>query len=358
MENPFNPQFGALPNVFIGREKIIDNVIFGTKHLNSPFRTTIISGIRGSGKTALLSDVKKILSKNKKVIVVDVTANEKMLTEILQLLEIQTQNLLGKTLSNLTGFEINVLGSGVSVTKENKELSFRIELDIILEKLSDAGITVVILIDEVHNSVPEIRELAIAYQHFIRDERKISMVMAGLPNSVSDVLNDNVLTFLRRSDLIYLQNLDMDAATAAFVNEFQKGKKDFDETALKLAVQLTEGYAYFYQLVGYYLFEVTEFIDEKIVLQTIEMAKQQLFRSIHDLVWHELSDLDKEFLYVMTEDEAESKTGDIAKRLERDTSTVSTYRQRLIDAGVIARAKYGYVKFVLPYMKEYILEHM
>jgi AAA+ ATPase superfamily predicted ATPase len=358
MENPFNPQFGALPNIFIGRKQIIENITFGTQHANSPFRTTIISGIRGSGKTALLSDIKQILSQDKKVIVVDVTAHEQMLDEILQLIDIQTQTTLGKSLSSLTGIEINLFGSGVSLSKENPKLSFRVQLDLVLQKLTESGITVVIQIDEVHNNVPQIRELAIAYQHFVRDNRKIALVMAGLPSSVSDVLNDDVLTFLRRSNLIYLTNLDLESATTAFIDVFSEANKVYNEQALRLAVKLTEGYAYFYQLVGYYLFEVTKNIDENLVQETVAMAKQQLYRSVHDLIWKELSDLDKEFLHAMSEDDGDSKTGDIAERLNRNTSTISTYRQRLIDAGVIARSRYGYVKFTLPYMKDYIIEHM
>jgi len=80
--NPFNPQFGKRPRQFIGRELIIYDFIQSLDDSNDPNRTTIITGIRGSGKTAILSDIHMSLDP-KAYAIIDVTAQDGMLLEIL-----------------------------------------------------------------------------------------------------------------------------------------------------------------------------------------------------------------------------------------------------------------------------------
>lgn len=43
---------------------------------------------------------------------------------------------------------------------------------------------------------------------------------------------------------------------------------------------------------------------------------------------------------------------------ESSPSSVGSYRKRLIDAGFIVGAGYGRVSFAIPYMREYLLEHV
>jgi predicted AAA+ superfamily ATPase len=57
--NPFNPQFGRLPQSFIGRDDIIREFAGSLDDLNDPNRTMILTGLRGSGKTSLLTDIEK-----------------------------------------------------------------------------------------------------------------------------------------------------------------------------------------------------------------------------------------------------------------------------------------------------------
>src|SRR5947199_154398 len=58
-----------------------------------------------------------------------------------------------------------------------------------------------ITLDEIHQiQIGELRELATTVQHAFRDERQLAFVGAGLASAVSDVVNDDVLTFLRRAE--------------------------------------------------------------------------------------------------------------------------------------------------------------
>ena len=58
MHNPFTPSFGIIPPYMAGREDLIEELSNAFSNgLGDPNLSTIVSGPRGSGKTALLSFV-------------------------------------------------------------------------------------------------------------------------------------------------------------------------------------------------------------------------------------------------------------------------------------------------------------
>ena len=60
---------------------------------------------------------------------------------------------------------------------------------------------ILITLDEIQGGVvSELRELAVVLQHSIRERRRFAFFAAGLPAAVDNLLNDDVLTFLRRAD--------------------------------------------------------------------------------------------------------------------------------------------------------------
>lgn len=53
------------------------------------------------------------------------------------------------------------------------------------------------------------------------------------------------------------------------------------------------------------------------------------------------------------------KSGDVAARLGRKTSELSTVRQRLLDKGLVyATEEYGYVDFTVPRFGEFMVRYM
>lgn len=58
LHNPFTPSFGIIPPYMAGREDLIEELSNAFSNgLGDPNLSTIVSGPRGSGKTALLSFV-------------------------------------------------------------------------------------------------------------------------------------------------------------------------------------------------------------------------------------------------------------------------------------------------------------
>lgn len=84
-----------------------------------------------------------------------------------------------------------------------EKTDLRIVLEKVLKQLKEKGIKVLVTLDEAQ-STPEVKQLAATYQLMRREKYNISLVMTGLPSEVSELQNDNVLTFLLRSGRLTL----------------------------------------------------------------------------------------------------------------------------------------------------------
>jgi energy-coupling factor transporter ATP-binding protein EcfA2 len=354
--NPFNPQFGVKPDSFVGRDKIINDFLDGLDFINSPQRTTVLTGLRGSGKTALLSDI-SVLVKKKNCISVNVTARDGLLADIIGDLNRSAKKWISKAISKIETVSVGVLGISFAITRGSKSqtFGFRQALTDILEELDRHDIGVVFTIDEVHNDTKEMQEFIIVYQHLIREERNVALLMAGLPNAVYALLNNKILTFFRRSNRIFLHNIDIELVDKLYQSTF----RDYDRNPTSIvseAAVLTSGYPYLVQLIGYYLWGITNKTITQAKLDfCLRQAKQDLFQNIHDLIYRDLSAKDREFIEAMCQDNGTSKFADVIDRMGVAKGYASKYRQRLLDSGLIQREGRGELSFTLPFMQEFVV---
>ena len=59
--NPFSLMFGRPPQTIISRSKVSADIIQGFDSVTPVFQTCLISGVRGSGKTVLMTSVSRQL---------------------------------------------------------------------------------------------------------------------------------------------------------------------------------------------------------------------------------------------------------------------------------------------------------
>jgi hypothetical protein len=259
------------------------------------------------------------------------------------------------------GFSAGALGFSLGITKKNvnEAHSFRFVVSELLDKLKAKQIQTVFLIDEVHNETPEMREFITTYQHLVREEYDVSLLMAGLPSSVNDVLNDKVLTFLRRAQRVELESIDPKAVEIAYDEAFGQAKRSFVEEALSLSAKATEGYPYLIQLIGYFMYNAgKDCIDEKLVQQALTLSKIELFKNVHDKIFGDLSVRDRDFLFAMAESDDPAPVAWIRECLDVTPGYISKYRERLLADGVVKTAGYGKLSFAVPYMGEYLQEKL
>ncbi|KAF0957757.1 LuxR C-terminal-related transcriptional regulator [Rhodococcus sp. T7] len=79
----------------------------------------------------------------------------------------------------------------------------------------------------------------------------MAFVAAGLPASISDLLGDDVLTFLRRADRHSLGAVPLDEVAQAIREPLEETGRSIGDDDCRTAAEATNGYPFLIQLVGY-----------------------------------------------------------------------------------------------------------
>jgi len=358
-KNIFLPAFGVKPHFLVGRNKLIEDFLDG---LNRPIghhmRATFFKGQRGMGKTALLLEIAdKATQQN--YIVARVTAGERMLEEILQTIQINGEGYIPKTSKRVKGVSAGALGFSLGLTfsdEVDKKYGFRIKLSMLADELNKYGKGILILVDEVQSSGAAMRELATTYQHLIGENKNLAVAMAGLPGTISLVLNDEILTFLNRAHKVELEPIALPEVELYYSHALSEAGKSITEDLLQQAVKATRGYPYLVQLIGYYIMELTG--DEPVITQAVlsaalETSRLQLVENVFKTSMKDLSQGDITFLKAMADDDVESSSKAIRERLKKSNSYFQQYRLRLLESGLIYQVRRGLYAYTLPYLGEY-----
>ena len=360
MNNPFEPAFGNRPEKIVGRDKELDTIIGGlATRSGSRSRATFISGLRGMGKTALLLEIESRASKLGFVVARSV-ASEHMTSTLIERLQIRGSQFVGESRRHISGFNAGALGFsfGLTFTDEVRQgYGFETKLGLLCDRLSDeAGLGVMLLVDEVLASSGEMRELATAYQNLVGDGKNIAICMAGLPSAVSDVLNDKVLTFLNRATKIEVGPIDTLSICTYYLAAFKEAGVVADRQVVERAAELCEGFPYLMQLIGYYLVEDGRetAIDSQVLERALEHSKKDLASNVFRPTLDALSHKDVEFLVAMAQDRGRTRMSDVQARMGVDNGYAQNYRRRLLGAGVIQAPRRGEVEFAVPYLSAYL----
>ncbi|MBQ9698180.1 MAG: hypothetical protein IJV46_06550 [Acidaminococcaceae bacterium] len=356
----FRPSLGNRPDQLIGRDDVLEKVTDGLQsYRGSAERATLLVGQRGMGKTALLLEI------GDKAAAIDyvtarVTCNESMLENLIELLQRAGEKFIKNPTSSIKGFSAGALGFsfGLTFTEEaQRSFGFRVKLEMICEKLAEAGKRVLILVDEVSPSVAQMRELASAYQELVGNEADISIVMAGLPSAISDILNYKTLTFLNRAQRIPVGLLPVSEVELYYSTAFSRAGINTTAAIVKQAAIYTKGFPYLVQLIGYYLSKLSEggkTVDASALAQAERLAAEEIDSKVFQAMINPLSDKDLDFLKAIAQDSGASNMTVLEKRMGISHGTAQTYRKRLIDAGIIFSPRRGEVALVIPQLASYL----
>ncbi|MCL2152200.1 MAG: ATP-binding protein [Oscillospiraceae bacterium] len=358
--NVFSPTFGFRPEYIVGRDKEISDFMESISAApGHPNRATFFIGQRGMGKTVLLLELAD-RARKAGFIVVRVVASETMLDEIIEGIQIAGERYTDERKNPVKSVSAGAFGFSVGLTfteEIRKNYGFSTKLSLLCEALTKQKKGVLFLIDEIYASTMEMRVFATTYQHLVGDGMNVAVAMAGLPNAISSVLNDKILTFLNRAYKVNLNTLLIADVNACYAKALRDLEIEFDAETLDLAARATDGYPYLLQLIGYHMIK---FLDgeSKLTATTVELAITNSKRALASDVFlpclQPLSAEDKRFLEAMAIDNEESKVSDISDRLQVGKSHTQTYRKRLIEAGLIHSPSRGILEFSIPYIKQYI----
>ncbi len=365
-KNPFHPTFGVSPPLLVGRDSLIEAVAEAIEDgPGAPGRATLYTGPRGSGKTVLLNAVED-QAKNQGWAVISETAGPGFIERIThQHLPLLLRNLDPEAVrKRLSGFNIPLgpLGSAGAdwdtVESHVIQTGLRNQIDLLTDLLAADGLGLLITLDEVHHQqIDELRQFGVTVQHAFREERELMFVGAGLSSAVSDLLNDEVLTFLRRADRHHLGSVSSRDVARAIREPVTDAGRMIGGEALTAMVEGTGGYPFLIQLVGqrtWRLHPGTKEITVDDAQEGVAQARRRLGSLVYEPALADASDIDKTFLLAMAKDDGPSKMADIQQRLAVNGSYASQYRLRLIAAELIEPKRHGYVDFALPYLREYL----
>ena len=357
-ENPFTPTFGEVPAHMAGRTLLVNDLrrAFSSSKRH-PNLTTIVTGARGTGKTALLS-LAADEAEQRGWIAAKTVAIPGMLDDILITARRRASHLVSpEGGARISGIELGQL-VGVDWEREKGLTNWRNEMTDLLDCLDETGAGLLIVVDEVQPKLSEMVELAAVYQLFVMEGRKVALLMAGLPHNMLALEADKTVSFLRRAQRCQLGRVADGDVSQAMGRTIQEAGRTIEPGALEKAVRAADGFPFMMQLVGFRLWdqspEAPE-ISQGDVEAGIALANEEFLDRIVRTTYEGLSNGDRAFLEAMTADDGPSSMRDIAKRLGKTPSYATQYKRRLLGQGVIEEGADGRVRFQLPLMSDFAL---
>lgn len=363
--NPFTPIFGGKPDVFFGREKVLQLFEHALIDVGSDDRAIFITGTRGSGKTALLEQL-SIRATNKKRKVVD----------------LGPENTISQLIYSLTGYDeitktvnpqanVSVMGIGGSISGGSVSKTEHIGRDnlqsLLLEACTHYKKGLLVTVDEIQKvPIEDISSLCNAFQMASRKGFDIMLAVAGLPYSYSEVIRHEGCTYLRRATHEELGLFTWEETADSFIEIFSRIKGLIvGRDIIEKLNEACYGHPYLMQLLGYHLIlHINGYDSGKQHRVTAEDAQTAISNAVFAYeqralkpLLEELPASDKEYLTKMSEclnADRLADTSEIARRLGVAIGKISKQRAHLIDHGIIAAPERGKVMFCIPYLADYV----
>ncbi len=340
-DNPFSLSFGIEPTKYISRLSQINDIISAFSSNVSENRVYMLTGVRGSGKTVMLSNIANNFREDKNWIVIELSPVKDMLSS------------LASKLYNHKGMDrlfidaklnLSALGIGVQIEHTIPITDIDTAIERMLEVIKHQNKKVLILVDETVNN-EYIKIFATSFQIFIRQKYPLYLLMTGLYENIYDLQNEKSLTFLYRAPKIYLGPLNINAVANSYRDTFCISL----EEAVTMA-KLTKGYPFAYQVLGYLKWNAGKQADISSIMSDYD---QHLEEYVYEKIWKDLSEKDREIVELLAQN-GEMKVKELRDQLKMKSGAMSVYRDRLIRKGIVDSSKYGYLSLILPRFAEIV----
>ncbi len=341
MRNPFTLTFGKSPINYIERTMQKNDIINSFSDDNPSYQVCMITGVRGSGKTVMLTEIARYFREDEEWIVIDLSPER----NLLQAFAAALCN-LAQLVSVFQDAKINLsfLGLGVEMDGVPPITDISVAIDRMLERIAKKKKKVLVTIDEVASG-EHICEFVSEFQIYMRKDYPVFLLMTGLFENIYELQNEKSLTFLYRAPKVRLRPLSEGMIAKKYESIFSLTS----EEARAMAKE-TKGYPFAFQVLGYLCWKNkakwTEILDE---------YSQYLEEYVYEKVWSEMSINDQKVITAVAHSKS-GKVSDIRELADKDSRNFGVYRDRLIKKGVIAASSYGYLEFTLPRFREFVLK--
>lgn len=337
-KNPYTLVFGHEPQSLIERHYQNEEILNDFLDDNPTYRVCMITGVRGCGKTVALTSLSNNLSKDSNWITINLNPERDLLIGLAA--ELSYRRELHHIFKDAK-INISIFGFGIEMDNVPPISDVSVVLKDMLKQLTRKGKKVLVAIDEVRPN-KNIREFVSQFQIFIREKIDIYLLMSGLYNQITNLQNTDSLTFLQRAPKISLEPLNI----SSMKNSYKKNLNINDEKAIEMA-KFTKGYAFAFQLLGYICWK-----NNCSLKNAIDEFDELIEDYSYNKIWSGCSETDKKFLSILSNEPTKLEV--LKKKLKMSNGSISTYRLRMIKAGIIYSPTHGLVDFALPRFKEYI----
>ncbi len=257
--NPFTPSFGSSPPLLVGRGGLLEDFAEAVENgPGSPGRASIYTGARGVGKTVTLNAIEDVASGRGWAVIAE-TATAGFIRRLVEghlpeLLSVHDPDATRRRLGGMTA-PAGLGGAAWTTTDAHPvTLGLRNQIAALTDLLAEKRVGLLVTLDEIHRQqTDELREFGTVLQHAFREGRDLAFAGAGLPSAVSDLLNDEVLTFLRRADRHMLGPVPLREVARAIHEPIATNDRTIGLEALEAAARATGGYPFLIQLVGHHI---------------------------------------------------------------------------------------------------------
>jgi len=380
--NPYAPGAGSPPPELAGRAVIQRDVDVRLQRirLGRPAKSVMMVGLRGVGKTVLLDQMRRD-AESHGICAVHIEAPEHRSLPALLAPHIRLALLgLSKTeaakdyairgLRALAGFasklkvhyhdiEVGIDYESEPGLADNGELEG--DLTALLQQLGTtakaAGTSVAIFIDELqYVKEAEMAALISALHRCSQVQLPVTVIGAGLPQ-LRGRMGEAKSYAERLFDFPEIGPLSTADAREAIVKPAQDQGVQFQEAAIDLIIEKTQGYPYFLQEWGKHTWDIaTESpITEMDVVRASDVAVAALDESFFRVRFDRLTPAEKKYLRVMADlGSGPHRSGDIAEGLGRLVNSLGPTRAGLIRKGMIWSPTHGDTAFTVPLFDEFM----
>ena len=127
-----------------------------------------------------------------------------------------------------------------------------------------------------------------------------------------------------------------------------------DDKVAKDMAELTNGYAYAYQVLGYLYWDRSDNNTIAVNLENlIDEYDATLSEYVYEKIWSELPEKEKRITSLLVKN-GQMKIKNLKEELDMSDSQMSVYRDRLKRRGIVDTSRYGYLSLILPRFREIV----
>src|SRR5262245_31095607 len=278
LRNPYTPGAGARPPALTGRDREIQafRILLERVRLGRPEKSLLVTGLRGVGKTVLLNHFRDLArAAGFKTAETEVTHEaefrpmmarlcRRALIELNPVERVKDKALTAArifkafTIKMPDGYEIGVNVDALRGKADSGNLSE--DLADLFEALGEAAkakrIGVIFLLDEIQFlERPDMEALIAALHHSVQRSLPITVVGAGLPQ-LPKIAGEAKSYAERLFNFPLIDRLGENSAVEALERPAQDQGVSFERNATKAIVSYTEGYPYFLQEYGRFVWDL------------------------------------------------------------------------------------------------------